>query len=84
MNDIRTADQRVVVTRNVMGICHMGVCAHKDATDEEILAVCNAQNPAGTSNGWGTVCHSDDEFWGKVGPVQCADDPERIHYVVGC
>lgn len=40
---------KVVVTRPFMGICGMQVCAHKDATDEEILAVCNGENPSGTS-----------------------------------
>ena len=28
---------KVVVTRGIVGLCHMQVCAHKDATDEEIL-----------------------------------------------
>lgn len=76
--------KRVVIVRAVLGICHMSVCAVKDASDEEILEVCNSQNPSGTSNGWGTVHKADDETWGKIGPVQCADDSERLHIVVGC
>jgi hypothetical protein len=76
--------QRVVVTRMFSGICHMQVCAHKDATDEEILAVCNRENPAGTSNGWASVVKEDSEFWQGVAPVQCADDPNRMHYMVAC
>jgi hypothetical protein len=79
-----TAEQRVIVTRAIMGICHMQVCACKDATDEEILATCNSENPSGTQNGWSVVCHADDEFWGKLAPVKCEDDPERIHYMVAC
>lgn len=75
---------KVVVTKCFVGICHMQVCAHKDATDEEILKVCNSDNPAGTSNGWATVLHEDSEFWGPTKPVQCVDDPDRLHYLVGC
>lgn len=76
--------KRVVVTRPIMGIAHMQVCAVNDATEEEILAVCNRENPAGTQNGWGTVYRADDEFWGKLAPVRCSDDPGRTHFVVGC
>lgn len=79
-----TDEKRVVVTRSFCGICHMQVCAHKDATDEEILAVCNIENPAGTSNGWAQVVKEDHEFFGKIGPVPCDDDPNRIHYMVAC
>lgn len=75
---------RVVVTQAFCGICHMQVCAVADATDEEILAVCNRENPAGTSNGWGSVCRSNDELWGTVGPVACGDDPTRLHLLVAC
>lgn len=75
---------RVLVIRTFVGICHMQVCAVNDATDEEILAVCNHANPSGTTNGWVDVCKEDDEFWGKVAPVQCNDNPDRIHYIVAC
>ena len=43
---------RVVITRKMVGICHMQVCVEKDCSDEEILEVCNSENPAGTSAGW--------------------------------
>ena len=75
---------RVVVVSPVVGIAHMRVCAASDATDDEILSVCNRLNPSGTSHGWSTVCRGDDNFWGKVGPVQCADDPTRTHFMVAC
>ncbi len=75
---------RVIVTRAIQGIAHMQVCAVSDATDEEILDVCNRENPSGTSQGWATVCKCDDDFWGKVAPVKCADDPTRTHFMVGC
>ena len=80
--------ERVVVTRAIVGIAHMQVCAVADATDEEILAVCNVQNPSGTTAGWVSVIREnyDDEFWGgkKKRPVVCADDPTRKHFIVGC
>ena len=37
-----TTMERVVVSREFMGLFSMQVCAVKDATDEEILEVCRA------------------------------------------
>jgi hypothetical protein len=79
---------KVIVTRLMVGICHMQVCAHKDATDDEIVAVANRENPpgtsAGTSAGTWSVVREESEFWGDLRPVQCQDDPERMHYMLGC
>lgn len=77
-------EPRVVVTRAICGIAHMQVCAAADATDAEILAICNVENPAGTSNGWGIVHRGNDDFWGKLAPVECASDATRMHFMVGC
>lgn len=66
----------------IYALCYMRVCAHKDATDGEILRVCNEQNPSGTTNGWGTVVRKDSEPW--TGAVQCADDESRQHIIVLC
>ncbi len=79
----------VLVTRSFYGICSMQVCAHKNATDDEILAVCNGENPSGTSNGWAKVVREsegdDSLFAGPTkAPVVCADDPERLHIIVNC
>jgi len=74
---------KVVVTRPFIGICHMAVCAEKEATDEEILAVCNAENEAGTSNGWTSVIRDHKEH-PQCNPTQCADDKDRLHFMVGC
>ncbi len=77
--------ERVVVTKSMIGIYAMQVCAEKDVTDEEILEVCNRDNPAGTFNGWGTVFREVDEHHGEnLLPAQCADDPGRIHFIVFC
>jgi hypothetical protein len=79
---------RVEVTRPVVGICYMQVCAVKDATDDEILAVCNAENPSGTQNGWGDVIRGEREpsfvLPDKHVPIACADDADRVHLLVGC
>lgn len=67
---------RVIVTRAMVGIAHMQVCAVEDATDEEILRVCNRENPSGTSLGWCEVY--------RQNPVVCLTYPERRHFLVGC
>lgn len=73
---------RVIVTKPFCGLLYMQVCACKDATDEEILVVCNRENPAGTSLGWANVIRSAEEK--EKLPVQCADDSERMHFLVNC
>lgn len=76
------SEPRVVVTRAVLGICHMQVCAAKDATDTEVLGVANRENPSGTTNGWTTVIRSGDES--KKAPVACQQNPERLHLLLVC
>lgn len=79
---------RIETTRPMVGICHMQVCAESDATDEEILAHCNCNNPAGTMNGWSSVIRAQPEgFWGEgadLTPKECADHPGRTHFLVAC
>ena len=78
---------RVVVTRAMVGICHMQVCAAKDATDEEILRVCNRENMSGTQNGWSSVIRGSDDFFTppeKAAPIPCGDDADRLHILVAC
>ena len=61
----------------------MQVCAVKNATDDEILKVCNEKNPAGTTLGWREVVRSDEDDL-ACGPVQCLDYSDRIHILVRC
>ena len=75
--------ERVVVTRPFLGLVQMQVCAEKDATDEEILRVCNMENPSGTTAGWCEVIRNDEEH-PQCNPIQCKDDPERTHFLVLC
>ena len=75
----------VVVTRNMIGIYAMQVCAIKGASDEDILRVCNTMNPAGTTNGWSTVFRKIDEHHGEnMLPIPCKDYPNREHLIIFC
>lgn len=77
------AEERVQVTRSIMGICTMQVCSVLDASDEEILAVCNERNPAGTTLGWCRVVRNDEEH-PQCNPLPCSKDPSRVHLLVRC
>ncbi len=78
---------RVVVTKCWCNIFTMQVCAIEGATDEEILAVCNRENPAGTTGGWSEVIREPSEELtqpASSAPVPCADTSGRVHYLVQC
>lgn len=79
---------RVEVSRCMVGLCGMQVCAVKDATDEEILEVCNNENPSGTQHGWSSVVREvkDDSMFytEKALPVQCEEYPDRTHFLALC
>lgn len=75
--------ERVEITRPIVGICVMQVCAVADATDEEILGVCNRLNPAGTEHGWTRVIREGAEH-GAMLPVVCSNSPNRKHFLVTC
>ncbi len=74
--------KRVIITRLVVNFCYMQVCAVADASDEEILQVCNRDNPSGTQNGWMRVIREDDPL--QMAPVTCNDDSQRKHFLVVC
>ena len=75
--------ERVEINRPMIGLCYMQVCAVKDATDEEILRKCNAENLSGTANGWIGVCREDPKK-DRTNPVQCKDHKDRMHFLVYC
>lgn len=85
----RVVMERVVITKammnpadwGIMALVYMQVCAVADAADEEILAVCNTQNPSGTSNGWARVVRSGEE---NLLPAVCGQDAGRMHFLVTC
>ena len=64
----------------------MQVCAEKDATDEEILQVCNSENPSGTSKGWYKVIRNieEDLYAESMCPKQCAYSSDRLHFLIVC
>lgn len=81
------AGQRVCVTLPFAGLRAMQVCVVKDATDEEILRVCNAENPQLVTRGWHTVVRKAEDLDGVNGtalPGQCAECPDRQHMIVLC
>jgi hypothetical protein len=86
---IPDADERVMISRPVVGLLAMQVCAVEDATDEEILEVANRDNPSGTRNGWMKVIRKEgdvtpDAAGNKGLPVDCEEVPGRKHFLVVC
>lgn len=75
---------RVDITRPMVGLTRMQVCAVADATDEEILDICNKENPSGTDNGWVTVIREGEAFDKNSWPVQCDTYPDRLHFLIVC
>jgi len=70
---------KVIITKPIVGICHMQVCTEEDITDQEILDVCNSQNPSGTTSGWQSVIrHGEGEL------IDCDKFLGRKHFLVGC
>lgn len=89
------AGQRVCVTMPYAGLRAMQVCVVEDATDEEILKVCNEENPQMVSRGWHTVVRTEEqvkkedigckEGWGDSAlPGKCVECPGRLHIIVLC
>lgn len=74
---------KVVVASPMVGICHMVVCCEVGSKSDEILAVCNSQNPSGTSMGWCTVYKKNAKDKSKR-PVKCNDYENRLHVLVSC
>jgi hypothetical protein len=80
--------KRVIITQPIFGICYMQVCAEADASDEEILEVCNSENPSGTTNGWAEVIRTVEEEHNyripNFQPVQCSEYSDRQHFLIVC
>ena len=78
--------ERVEVTLNMVGLLRMQVCAVDDATDEEILEVCNRENPPTgdlSEARWQRVVrggHPNDIDGDAPGP--CEEYPGRTHFLV--
>lgn len=77
-------DKKVIITRTWVGIFGMQVCVVMDAADEEILEICNKENPAGTKNGWVRIIRAGDDQFPDTFPVPCEKYPDRQHLIVIC
>lgn len=71
----------VIVTRAVLGICHMQVCAHKTVPHDAVEREANRENPAGTEHGWRLLL---DDAAENQRPVVCETHPDRLHYMLVC
>lgn len=83
--------ERVEITQPFVSLIMMQVCAVEDASDEEILAVANKENPCGTTLGWCEVVRTMqdapaliDEIKKMQLPAPCDTHTGRIHYLVTC
>jgi len=79
--------KKVEVISDYLGLTCMQVCVIPDVTDEEILRVCNKENPSGTTGGWNRVIRDlSHATWTVEGslPGRCLEFPERVHYLVTC
>jgi len=76
---------KVIVTKSFIGLCYMQVCAEENATDKDILSICNSENPSGTSGGWQYVIRENDKnYEPKFYPVKCSDFQNRKHFIIVC
>ena len=81
--------QRVCVTLPFAGLRAMQVCAVADATDEEILKVCNEENPQLVQRGWHTVVRTEadcerEHVDKEAVPGKCVECEGRLHIIALC
>jgi hypothetical protein len=66
-----------------IGICYCSICIPKDMPIEDAVLQVNVLEPTGISSDW--ELSSDATFHGgEPNPVQCHDDPDRLHYLLDC
>ena len=81
--------QRVLVTMPYAGFRAMQLCAVADATDEELLAECNKDNPQLVTGGWHHIIRSLEDCK-KHGinenavPGDCVECKGRKHFIAVC
>jgi hypothetical protein len=68
----------VIVTRPMLGLCHMEACVKKGLDDETILREVNKLNPCATTQRWCRI-ERDEE---SLRPVQCEQEADREHLIV--
>jgi hypothetical protein len=87
--DTRLLTDDVVVTKALMGpewgiwaLVYMQVCAHGECPPELIEQRANELNPPGSSAPWRLSTEGPDGQ--DLSPVQCAQDPARLHHMLSC
>ena len=81
--------QRVLVTMPYAGFRAMQVCVMEGVPDDEILSICNAENPQLVSGGWHTIVR-DAAHAAELGvdttaaPGKCVECPGRWHKIALC
>jgi hypothetical protein len=66
----------------IYALVYMQVCAHGEVPPERIEEVANAENPSGVTTSWSLTDKGPDGE--DLSPVQCNDDPVRLHYMLSC
>lgn len=83
--------KRAMVTGAYAGLFACQVCVVPDATDEEILAVCNRDDPRTEGFSWTKVIRTKEDVKAEglrsldgssVIPGQCVECPPRLHMIV--
>jgi hypothetical protein len=82
-------EKDVIVTKPFMSadwgiwaLCYMQVCAHGEVPPERVEEVANLENPPGSSAPWSITSKGPEGT--DLSPVQCLDDPARLHYMLSC
>lgn len=70
---------RIMITRRQLGHLHMQVCIDPDVTNDDILDVCNRQNPRDPTSAWQSVRR----YCGDTPMTKpCPAHPHRLHLLV--
>jgi hypothetical protein len=91
-DDPRLASEDVIVTKSIMdplewglyALSFMQVCAHGEVPPELIEQRANELIPTGSRLVWRLTTEHPFEGGPPLLPVQCADDPARLHHMLSC
>ena len=65
-----------------VGILDMQVCVPVDWNDEQVVRFAEAENPAGTMNGWQIRKQGHERLSGDPERVQCANRADFVHIML--
>jgi hypothetical protein len=83
------AGERVFISQPYCGMYAMQVCVLPEVSTQEILDVCNRENPSGTGSGWNKVINSkaaaiEAGLAVDTAPGPCVECAGRQHKIVMC